>query len=87
MPWPTAAVFIVVQILGAIGGCLDGAPYVRSPARQLLVTTRTGPGQWFAEAVATFGLVLRILSCMARTAACVPYSVGLYLVHGLYGLR
>jgi glycerol uptake facilitator-like aquaporin len=49
------------------------------PLWQLSVTTRTGSGQWFAEAVATFGLVLRILSCMARTAASVRYTVGLYI--------
>jgi glycerol uptake facilitator-like aquaporin len=32
-----------------------------------------------AEAVATFGLVLTILGCMAHTPASVPYAVGLYI--------
>ena len=40
---------------------------------------RTGPGQWFAEAVATFGLVLAIFGCLARSPAAVPYAVGLYI--------
>ena len=40
---------------------------------------RSGPGQWFAEGVATFGLVLTILGCLARTPAAIPYAVGLYI--------
>jgi glycerol uptake facilitator-like aquaporin len=40
---------------------------------------RTGPGQWFAEFVATFGLLLTIFGCSARTPTAVPYAVGLYI--------
>ena len=40
---------------------------------------RTGPSQWLAEAVATFGLLLTIFGCVARTPAAVPYAVGLYI--------
>ena len=40
---------------------------------------RTGPGQWLAESVATFGLLLTIFGCVARTPAAVPYAVGLYI--------
>jgi glycerol uptake facilitator-like aquaporin len=40
---------------------------------------RTGSGQWFAEAVATFGLLLTILGCSERTPSAVPYAVGLYI--------
>ena len=49
------------------------------PLWQVSGTVRTGPGQWFAEAVATFGLLLTILGCSARTPAAVPYAVGLYI--------
>lgn len=42
-------------------------------------TVRTGPGQWFAEGVATFGLLLTIFGCLARTPASIPYAVGLYI--------
>ena len=49
------------------------------PLWQLSTTMRTGPGQWLAEAVATFGLVLTIFGCVARTPAAVPYAVGLYI--------
>jgi glycerol uptake facilitator-like aquaporin len=49
------------------------------PLWQLSATARTGPGQWFAEALATFGLLLTILGCGTRTPAAVPYAVGLYI--------
>ena len=38
------------------------------PLWQMSMTTRTGPGQWLAEFVATFGLLLTILGCAARNA-------------------
>jgi glycerol uptake facilitator-like aquaporin len=40
---------------------------------------RTGLGQWFAEFVATFGLLLTIFGSAARTPAAIPYAVGLYI--------
>ena len=79
MPWSTAAVFIVAQILGAIGGVWIAHLMFDLPLWQLSVTTRTGPGHWLAEAIATFGLVLTILGCMAHTPASVRYAAGLYI--------
>jgi glycerol uptake facilitator-like aquaporin len=49
------------------------------PVLQFSLTQRTGAGQWFAEAVATFGLLLTIFGCVARTPAAAPYAVGLYI--------
>jgi glycerol uptake facilitator-like aquaporin len=49
------------------------------PLWQLSATVRTGSGQWFAEGVATFGLLLAIFGCGARTPAAIPYAVGLYI--------
>jgi len=43
------------------------------------LTQRTGTGQWLAELVATFGLLLTIFGCAARTPPAVPYAVGLYI--------
>jgi glycerol uptake facilitator-like aquaporin len=37
------------------------------------------PGQWLAEAVATFGLLLTVFGCVARRPESVPYAVGLYI--------
>ena len=33
----------------------------------------------FAEGIATFGLLLTILGCVARAPSAVPYAVGLYI--------
>ena len=72
------AIYIASQLCGGILGA--GLPHhVQLPVWQFSTTIRTGPGQWFAEAVATFGLVLVIFGCLARNAAAVPYAVGLYI--------
>jgi len=49
------------------------------PIWQLSLTSRAGIGQWFAEAVATFGLLLTIFGCAVRTPGAIPYAVGLYI--------
>jgi len=79
LPWPTAALYIATQVLGAIAGVWVAHLMFELPLWQLSITLRTGPGQWFAEAVATFGLLLTIFGCVARTPAAVPYAVGLYI--------
>jgi glycerol uptake facilitator-like aquaporin len=40
---------------------------------------RTGPSQWFAEFVATFGLILTILCVARRRVEAIPVAVGLYI--------
>jgi glycerol uptake facilitator-like aquaporin len=50
------------------------------PVWQFSITARVGAGQWLAEAVATFGLLLTIFGCAARTPAAIPYAVGLYII-------
>ncbi len=40
---------------------------------------RTGPSQWFAEMVATFGLVLTIVLGLRFQRAAIPWLVGLYI--------
>jgi glycerol uptake facilitator-like aquaporin len=79
LPWPEAAAYIVVQIIGGIIGVWAAHAMFELPLWQVSLTARTGPGQWFAEFVATFGLVLTILGCLARTPAAIPYAVGLYI--------
>ena len=77
--WRVAALYIAAQIVGGIVGVLAAHVMFELPLWQVSVTTRTGSGQWFAEGVATFGLLLTILGCAARTPAAVPYAVGLYI--------
>jgi glycerol uptake facilitator-like aquaporin len=77
--WRVAAVYIAAQIVGGIVGVLAAHAMFELPLWQLSLTVRTGPGQWFAEGVATFGLLLTIFGCAARTPAAIPYAVGLYI--------
>jgi glycerol uptake facilitator-like aquaporin len=79
LPARLAAVYIGAQVLGGIVGVWAAHLMFELPLWQLSNTVRTGPGQWFAEAVATFGLLLTILGCSARTPSAVPYAVGLYI--------
>jgi glycerol uptake facilitator-like aquaporin len=79
LPWSTAAVYIVAQVLGGIAGVWMAHLMFELPVWQFSITVRTGPGQWLAEAVATFGLLLTIFGCVWRRPDSVPYAVGLYI--------
>jgi len=79
LPWTTAALYIVAQIAGGIAGVWAAHLMFELPVLQVSLTVRTGSGQWFAEGVATFGLLLTIFGCVARAPAAVPYAVGLYI--------
>jgi glycerol uptake facilitator-like aquaporin len=74
-----AAIYIVAQIVGGIVGVLSAHAMFELPLLQVSVHVRSGPGQWLAESVATFGLLLTILGCISRTPSAVPYAVGLYI--------
>ena len=71
--------YVAAQLLGAIAGVLLAHLMFELPLLQVSTTTRSGLGQWVAEAVATFGLLATILGCGARTPAAIPYAVGLYI--------
>ncbi|MFZ3350938.1 MAG: MIP/aquaporin family protein [Xanthobacteraceae bacterium] len=79
LPAQIAAVYIATQIAGGIAGVWAAHAMFDLPLWQLSLTVRTGPGQWLAETVATFGLVMTIFGCVARAPAAVPYAVGLYI--------
>jgi glycerol uptake facilitator-like aquaporin len=79
LPWPVAAAYIVAQIIGAVAGVWAAHLMFELPILQFSITSRAGGGQWFAEAIATFGLLLTIFGCAARTPAAIPYAVGLYI--------
>jgi glycerol uptake facilitator-like aquaporin len=79
LPWPIAAGYIVAQIIGAIAGVWMAHLMFELPVWQFSITSRAGTGQWLAEAVATFGLLLTIFGCAGKTPAAIPYAVGLYI--------
>jgi glycerol uptake facilitator-like aquaporin len=79
MPWRIAGLYILAQIVGGIVGVLAAHAMFELPLWQVSMNVRTGHGQWLAEFVATFGLLLTIFGCAARTPAAIPYAVGLYI--------
>ena len=79
MMWSDMAFYVVAQVSGAVFGVWIAHLMFGLPMWQLSATARGGAGQWLAEFVATFGLLLTILGCSARTPAAIPYAVGLYI--------
>ncbi len=79
LAWRELAPYIAAQIAGGILGVFAAHAMFELPILQISLHTRSGPGQWFAESVASFGLLLAIFGCVARAPHAVPYVVGLYI--------
>ena len=79
-----AIAYIAVQIFAGLLGVIAAHVMFDQPVIQLSNTLRTGPGQWVAEAIATFGLIMTILGCIRFRAEAVPYAVGLYITAGYW---
>ena len=77
--WTIAGVYVVAQVIGAIGGVWVAHLMFDLPLWQVATTIRTGPGQWLAEAIAAFGLLLTIFGCVRAAPGAVAYAVGLYI--------
>ena len=75
----STALYIGAQLAGAILGVWAAHLMFELPVLQISLTARAGFGQWLAEAIATFGLLLTILGCNARSPTTIPYAVGLYI--------
>jgi glycerol uptake facilitator-like aquaporin len=79
LSWNVAGLYVVAQLAGALLGMLVAHLMFELPAWQSSTTVRTGAGQWLAEGIATFGLVLTIFGCSAGTPGAVAPAVGLYI--------
>jgi glycerol uptake facilitator-like aquaporin len=77
--WRTAVLYAGSQILGGVVGVLAAHAMFDLPIWQVSQTVRSGSGQWFAEFVATLGLVLVIFCCLRGAREAIPYAVGLYI--------
>jgi glycerol uptake facilitator-like aquaporin len=71
--------YSAAQIVGAIAGVVIAHAMFNEPLLQLATKARTGPAQWLAEFVATFGLVATILCVSRSRPMSVAYAVGLYI--------
>jgi glycerol uptake facilitator-like aquaporin len=71
--------YIGSQVLGGILGTVIAHAMFALPLLDASMKARTGGAQWFAEAVAAFGLVATILAGIRFQRAAVPWLVGLYI--------
>ena len=76
---PESAQYMVAQIIGGILGAFVAHGMFALDIVQSSTTVRTGTAQWFAEIVATFGLVGTILAGLRFKAEAIPWLVGLYI--------
>lgn len=77
--WREVGSYALAQVVGGCLGTLAAHAMFDLPLFQLAVKLRTGPAQWFAEFVATFGLLMTILSVVRFRSETVPVAVGLYI--------
>jgi glycerol uptake facilitator-like aquaporin len=75
-----AALYWAAQVMGALCGVLAAHAMFDLPLFQFSATTRSGAGQWLAESIASFGLLIAILGTRAGSPQAVPFAVGLYIL-------
>ena len=74
-----AALYILAQVAGGLIGTIAAHLMFGLPMVEASLKVRTGAAQWFAEWVATFGLVVTILAGIRFARASIPWLVGLYI--------
>ncbi len=76
LPWSSFLPYVAAQLIGAACGAWLAHAMFDLPILQWSAKVRTGQGQWFAEAVATAGLLLVILRAPSGQA---PSLVAAYI--------
>ena len=71
--------YLVAQIAGAVIGVYIAHAMFAMPLMEISTKLRDGPPQWFAEFVATFGLLATIAGSIRFSPATTPMLVGLYI--------
>jgi glycerol uptake facilitator-like aquaporin len=77
--WRSAAAYLLAQLAGGILGVWIAHVMFDLPVLQFSQHVRTGTGQWVAEAVATFGLLVTIWGCRAHRAPVTAFAVAAYI--------
>jgi glycerol uptake facilitator-like aquaporin len=76
----TAAAYVACQVAGAVLGTWVAHLMFGEAMLQVSTTARAEPALWFAEVVATFGLVLTIFGTLRWKTEAEPFTVGLYIL-------
>ena len=71
--------YVVAQTVGALLGVLAAHAMFDVPLLQVGAKMRTGFPLWWSEVVATFGLVLLVLSLNRKNEWAAPFAVGGYI--------
>jgi glycerol uptake facilitator-like aquaporin len=77
LAWADAVPYTVVQVVGCCLGALLAHAMFELPVWQAATHVRTGPAQWLAEGVATFGLLLVVLG--HRRSEDAPWMVACWI--------
>jgi glycerol uptake facilitator-like aquaporin len=77
LSWQEAAAYALIQILGCCAGAWLAHLMFELPVWQLSTHVRSGPAQWLAEAVATFGLLLIVIG--HRRSEDAPWMVACWI--------
>ena len=79
LPPQEALLYVIAQIAGGIAGTMAAHLMFGLPLIDFSMKVRTGGAQWFAEAVAAFGLVATIFAGIRFQRDAIPWLVGLYI--------
>jgi glycerol uptake facilitator-like aquaporin len=77
LAWSDATAYSFTQIAGCCAGALLAHAMFESPLWQLSTHIRTGPAQWLAEFVATFGLLMVVIG--HRRSEDAPWMVAAWI--------
>lgn len=77
--WIKASWYLVAQVAGAVAGVVAAHMMFDLPWISTSEHVRTGPGQWWSEVVASFGLLTVILQVAKHRSPMVPVCVGCYI--------
>jgi glycerol uptake facilitator-like aquaporin len=77
--WHAVPAYLAAQIIGAVVGVWLAHVMFDLPVLQLSQHVRSGGGQWVAEIVATFGLLMVIWGCRAHKEPVTAFAVAAYI--------
>ena len=80
IPRRDVAPYVAAQAFGGVLGVWGAHAMFDLPVLQAAAKMRSGPGQWWSEVVATFGLVFVVLSLSRRNCWAAPFVVGGYII-------
>lgn len=79
-----AVAYVITQVVFGLLGVAAAHFMFDLPFFDWSSNSRTGPGQWFGEFIATAGLLATIIGCLKSRPNAVPYAVGLFITSGYW---